>query len=72
MRRCPAEIPLLELTFPGAGVPHAGPFFEKLEYRKSEWYGSTFWSGPNWTRVGRNWHHPGQDTLSVPAFPIAA
>ena len=39
-----------------------------LEYRTNIWYESTFWSGPDWTRVGRNWHHPGQNTPSVRRF----
>ncbi|MBI5684976.1 MAG: hypothetical protein HZC54_07835 [Verrucomicrobia bacterium] len=39
-----------------------------LTYRDAEWYGSTFWTGPNWTRVGKDWHHPGQSTPSVRRF----
>jgi hypothetical protein len=42
--------------------------FTPLTYRNAEWYGSTFWTGPDWTRVGRNWHHPGQNTPSVRRF----
>ncbi|MCU0980602.1 MAG: hypothetical protein MUF25_15740 [Pirellulaceae bacterium] len=39
-----------------------------LGYRDAEWYGSTFWTGPDWTRVGRDWHHPGENTPSVRRF----
>jgi hypothetical protein len=39
-----------------------------LTYRDAEWYGSTFWTGPDWTRVGKDWHHPGQNTPSVRRF----
>ncbi len=39
-----------------------------LAYREAEWYGSTFWSGPDWTRVGKNWQHPGENTPSVRRF----
>lgn len=44
-----------------------------LSYRAdAEWYGSTFWTGPDWTRVGRDWQHPGQDTPSVRRFACPA
>jgi hypothetical protein len=39
-----------------------------LTYRDAEWYGSTYWTGPDWTRVGRDWHHPGENTPSVRRF----
>ena len=39
-----------------------------LTYRDAEWYGSTFWTGPDWTRVGKDWHHPGESTPSVRRF----
>lgn len=39
-----------------------------LTYRDTEWYGSTFWTGPDWTRVGKDWHHPGLNTPSVRRF----
>ena len=42
--------------------------YTPLAHREAEWYGSTFWSGPNWTRVGRDWHHPGESTPSVRRF----
>lgn len=42
--------------------------YQPLTYSTAEWYGSTFWTGPDWTRVGRDWHHPGQSTASVRTF----
>ena len=39
-----------------------------LTHRDAEWYGSTFWTGPDWTRVGKDWHHPGENTPSVRRF----
>jgi hypothetical protein len=42
--------------------------YDKLEYRTEQWYGSTFWSGPDWTRVGKDWHHSGVNTASVRRF----
>ena len=42
--------------------------YRKLTYRDDVWYGSTFWTGPDWTRVGKNWHHPGEKTPSVRRF----
>jgi alpha-L-rhamnosidase len=42
--------------------------YAALAYRNETWYGSTFWSGPDWTRVGRDWQHPGEQTPSVRAF----
>ncbi|MDD4869602.1 MAG: hypothetical protein PHR77_03510 [Kiritimatiellae bacterium] len=42
--------------------------YSPLTYRDAEWYGSTFWTGPDWTRVGKDWHHPGHNTPSVRRF----
>ncbi|MCU0981973.1 MAG: hypothetical protein MUF25_22700, partial [Pirellulaceae bacterium] len=42
--------------------------YAALTDREAEWYGSTFWTGPDWTRVGKDWHHPGQNTPSVRRF----
>jgi hydrazine synthase alpha subunit-like protein len=42
--------------------------YRELSYRQDHWYGSTYWTGPNWTRVGNNWHHPGLETPSVRRF----
>ncbi len=42
--------------------------YQPLSYRDDLWYGSTYWSGPDWTRVGRDWHHPGERTSAVRRF----
>jgi len=42
--------------------------YRPLRSSDAEWYGSTFWTGPDWTRVGKNWHHPGHNTPSVRRF----
>jgi hypothetical protein len=42
--------------------------FRPLNYREDQWYGSTYWTGPDWTRVGKDWHHPGTNTPSVRRF----
>ncbi len=42
--------------------------YRRLTYRNDQWYGSTYWTGPDWTRVGRDWHHPGSATPSVRRF----
>ncbi|MCC7495507.1 MAG: hypothetical protein IT204_24365 [Fimbriimonadaceae bacterium] len=40
--------------------------YAPLSWRGDDtWYGSPYWSGPNWTRVGRDWQHPGEATPSV-------
>ncbi|MBM3861329.1 MAG: hypothetical protein FJ395_17010 [Verrucomicrobia bacterium] len=56
---------LLVLTTAAAAAPTK---YTPLIYREAEWYGSTFWTGPDWTRVGKDWHHPGQETPSVRRF----
>lgn len=42
--------------------------YRNLTYRNDVWYGSTYWTGPDWTRVGKDWHHPGENTPSVRRF----
>jgi hypothetical protein len=56
-----------DLTFRLRHAKHDARY-ERLTYRAAEWYGSTFWSGPDWTRVGKDWHHPGENTPSVRSF----
>ena len=58
---------LLLLT--AAGPARGGEPYRPLAWRgDAEWYGSAFWTGPDWTRVGKDWHHPGNDTPSVRRF----
>lgn len=48
--------------------PAEGAGRNALRYDARQWHGSTFWTGPDWTRVGKDWHHPGQGTASVRRF----
>ncbi|NQT36452.1 MAG: hypothetical protein HQ581_03130, partial [Planctomycetes bacterium] len=60
-------LPLGRWTFRISGGIEATRY-GKLSYRNDTWYGSTFWTGPDWTRVGKDWHHPGEKTPSVRRF----
>jgi hypothetical protein len=51
-----------------AGAQETNLTYRPLAYSSDEWYGSTFWTGPNWTRVGLDWHHPGEQTPNVRRF----
>jgi hypothetical protein len=42
--------------------------YQRLKWRNDKWYGSTYWGGPDWTRVGKDWHHPGIKTPAVRCF----
>jgi hypothetical protein len=44
--------------------------YQPLSYRNDTWYGSTYWTGPDWTRVGKDWHHPGEQTSSIRRFDV--
>ena len=44
--------------------------YRDLTYRDDAWYGSTYWAGPGWTRVGKDWHHPHTDTAAVRRFVV--
>jgi hypothetical protein len=44
--------------------------YRDLTYSPGQWYGSTFFTGPDWTRVGKDWHHPGHSTPSVRCFVV--
>ncbi len=61
------SLPLARWTFRISGGVEATRY-GKLTYRNDTWYGSTFWTGPDWTRVGKDWHHPGENTPSVRRF----
>ena len=55
---------LFRQTLPGGSDLTDGRYRD-LTYSQGEWYGSTFFTGPDWTRVGKDWHHPGENTPSV-------
>lgn len=42
--------------------------YAPLTFRDEQWYGSAFWTGPDWTRVGKDWQHCGESTSSVRCF----
>ncbi len=42
--------------------------YRSLTHRNDVWYGSSYWTGPDWTRVGKDWHHSGNNTPSVRRF----
>ncbi len=52
-----------------SGLPPDGPY-RLLKYRNELWSGSTFWTGPDWTRVGKDWDRPGRGTPSVRRFTV--
>jgi hypothetical protein len=45
--------------------------YRDLKYSEGLWYGSTYFTGPDWTRVGKDWQHPGQGTASVRCFVVS-
>lgn len=59
----------LDWSFRIESLGEEGPY-HLLTYKKEEdtWYGSTYWTGPDWTRVGKDWHHPGERTPSIRKF----
>ena len=60
------QVSLADWTFRLRDAQDEG--YRKLTYRADVWYGSTYWTGPDWTRVGKDWHHPGTNTPSVRRF----
>ncbi len=56
----------LDWTFRLRDARDAG--YRPLTHRDDSWYGSTYWTGPDWTRVGKDWHHPGENTTAVRRF----
>lgn len=60
---------VFQWTLPGDPSWHDGRYRD-LKYDTRQWYGSTFFTGPDWTRVGKDWHHPGQNTPSVRCFVV--
>lgn len=44
--------------------------YPELTYSNDTWYGSTYWTGPDWTRIGKDWHHPGENTPSIRRFTV--
>jgi hypothetical protein len=59
----------LEMNFHLGRDASEGPY-KRLEYSTQQWYESTFWTGPDWTRVGDRWHHPGELSPSIRRFAV--
>ena len=49
---------VVDWTFPVPGGYDAF-HYTPLTYRDDTWYGSSYWTGPDWTRVGKDWHQAG-------------
>lgn len=56
---------VVELAFRLQMPAKDGAGFTTITYKNDIWYGSTYWTGPDWTRVGKDWQHPGESTPSV-------
>ncbi|MGB2823942.1 MAG: hypothetical protein WBF17_23385, partial [Phycisphaerae bacterium] len=65
--RC-GEVTVADWAFLVPDASDAAPRYQPLTCRRDTWYGSTYWTGPDWTRVGKDWHHPGINTPSVRRF----
>lgn len=63
------QVNILDWAFQLRGLSD-GARFETLTHSKDTWYGSTYWTGPDWTRVGKDWHHPGEKTNSIRCFTV--
>ncbi|MHB8900161.1 MAG: HzsA-related protein [Thermoguttaceae bacterium] len=59
----------LQLDLPLGPRSDQSPY-KRLEYSIQRWYESTFWTGPDWTRIGDRWHHPGERTPSIRSFEV--
>ena len=64
-----SKMHVLDLSFK-LGENQWNSRFKELTYRDDTWYGSSYWTGPDWTRVGKNWHHPGDRTPSIRKFLV--
>ena len=66
--KSPLIIVLAALSFTSPAFGETAVSYRRLAHRNDTWYGSTYWTGPDWTRVGKDWHHPGENTPSVRSF----
>ena len=44
--------------------------YRALGYTEERWHNSTYWTGADWARVGKDWQHPGTGAPSVRRFVI--
>ena len=66
--KSPLAVILAAICFNSPVLGETAVSYRQLAHRADVWYGSTYWSGPDWTRVGKDWHHPGENTPSVRRF----
>ena len=64
-----SQVNVVDWTFLFGGL-RDGSHFKPLTYSEDTWYASTYWTGPDWTRVGRDWQHSGEKTSSVRLFTV--
>jgi hypothetical protein len=55
-----------------AGAPAPSTTYTPLAPKSGTWQGSTFWEGPQWCRVGKDWQHPGSESAVVRRFVAPA
>ena len=58
---------VVDWTFRYGGL-RDGSHFKALAYSEDTWYGSTYWTGPDWTRVGKDWQHSGENIRYSPIY----
>lgn len=63
------QVNVIDWTFQFRGGVD-GASVSELNYSEDAWYGSTYWTGPDWTRVGKDWQHSGEKTSSVRLFTV--
>ena len=62
------QVPLLEVEI-RLRPERDGPYERLAQYQdQDKWYESNYWTAGGWTRIGRNWHHPGPDQPTVRTF----
>ncbi len=60
--------PLLDATIP-LNDPKPNPTARMGNFEPEKtWYESHYWTAGGWSRVGKNWHHPGPDQPTVRTF----
>jgi cytochrome c553 len=46
--------------------------YQPMQYSTQTWAGSTYWTGGEWLRVGKDWQHPEQGAASIRRFDLPA
>lgn len=53
-----------------AAAPSKSIEYRALGHTEERWQNSTYWTGADWARVGRDWQHPGTGAPSVRRFVV--